>query len=1099
MKKITLIVLGICTALQLTAQTKKDASSASFTPSGEFLVEGLNFHNEGKYREAINAYRKISLSDTLGMVAAYELALSYVAFEKPDSAIYYANYILGFKTEYRRDAYDVLGSAYDIAKQPEKALEVYEQGLKEFPGYHKYYFEKGITLQNMKKYPEAVTNYQKAIEINPYHSSSHLRLGMLALNNDMLVPGVMSLLQFLIIEPGTNRSLQVLIELEKHLKRDTVIEKDSIKYSTPGENTFADLDEMLRSKIALNDAYKTKIKLSYFGIIKQLQLMFEKMELNPADKGYWNTYYTPILKGMWDKQLFEPFIYYIFQSTNDKVEVKMLKKKKKEIAIVTDYIIELLNEKRKMKEVTINGVKSKKRHWYGDGGLLNAIGEFDEAKQIRTGDWVIYNDYGYVDSEGKYAKDGKKTGIWKAYYDNGMMSSEVNYLNDELDGKYSLYYSNGSIKETGVYKKGKIDGEVKSFNAASAPSSSTMYKNGVAEGDYLDYDNFGNLVGKFSSKADKPTGKFFTYFEDGVKKLEGAYVNGEIDGKMTEYYHNGNVESEGVFANGKKTKEWKYYFADKKIKEVGSFLEDNRTGTWKDYHDNGKLFSESVFKDGLLEGKATYYSEEGKLFSEVEYKAGDIMKYRFLDKNGKELAKGENKGGKMVYKKYNSAGFLVSEGTFEKNKEEGIWKYYTATGQLSYQLNYKNGLADGKATYFFPNGTTKRKEYTNKDGFADGYYKEYFLNGVLKSEGWYKEDMLHGLWKYYYPNGKLDEVKYYTNNELTGTIEYYYPNGKKYAQDMYDQNNIFFKHVIFDTLGNVLKTCDVKYGNGPFESIFLNGKPAHIGTFKYEYYDGLETVNYPDGKKRTEIQNKYGKEHGPKISYWPNGTVKQIDTLEFNVTNGICKSFYDNGKLETQYRNVNGNTEGELVSYHKNGTIRVKGNFKEDDRHGYYFVYGQDGMLRYRLNYHYGQILSYSYEDKAGAMLPEIMLPKGTGTVKSFYKNGQPSAEFGVEAGYYNGTFKFFYSTGAIESEEKYLFGDLMGTSKEYTSTGKIKEESNYVLDNLDGVCTEYSDAGVIKTQDTYKLGFKHGVCKTFDDKGNLKQSVIYYNGVPLK
>jgi antitoxin component YwqK of YwqJK toxin-antitoxin module len=1096
MRKLGLFLVCVIATMHVMAQKTKE----SFTPSSEYLIEGVNYHNEGKYREAIDSYKKISLSDTNGLLAAYELALSYVAFEKPDSAIYYAKYILDFKSEYRKDAYDILGSAYDVAKMPEKALETYDLGLKEFPSYHKFHFEKGVTYTNMKLYPEAVASYQKAIELNPYHATSHLRLGYLALNNDMLVPGVMSMLQFLLIEPGTNRSLQVLIELEKHLKRDTVIPRDSIKYSTAGENTFAELDEIIRSKVALNDAYKTKIKLNYYGIIKQLQLMFEKMELNPADKGYWNTYYTPIYKGIWDRNLFEPFIYYIFQSaTNDKVEMKMVKKKKKEIAAFTDYVRELLNEKRKFREVTINGVKAKKHHWYMDGGLLEAIGEYDEAKQIRTGDWIVYNSYGYIVAEGKYTKDGKKMGSWKYYYDNGIISSEINYKDDELEGKYTLYHENGAIKEMGVYKKGKVDGEVKSFNVAGAPSSTSIFKNGVVEGEYLDYDDFGLLSGKFITKSDKPNGKFSMCYENGAKKIEGTYVNGEIEGKMTSYHRNGNVDSEGSLTAGKKTGEWKYYFKDKKIKEVGSFANDLRTGVWKEYHDNGKLFAETNYKDGVMEGKASYYTQEGKLFSEIEYKADAIFKYKFLDKNGKELSKGENKGGKLTYKKYNQSGYLVSEGNFEKGKEEGVWKYYYATGQLSSTITYKNGLAEGKSVYYYPNGTSKRKEYNCTAGNADGYYKEYFMNGALRSEGWYQDDMLHGEWKYYYPNGKLDEVKYFTNDALTGTVEYYRPNGKKYAQDMYDKTNTLDRYKVFDTIGNVYQTIDLKNGNGKFEANHINGKPQHYGVFKYERFDGLETSYYGDGSKMYEIQNQYGKEHGTKIQYWPNGQIKNIDTLAFNVLQGVHKTFYENGKLSRQYTNVDGSTEGEYIAYHQNGAVSMKGNFKDDDRHGYFYSYSQDGMLRYRLNYYYGLIISYSYEDKSGNFVPEIMLPKGTGTVKSFYKNGQPSAEFGVEAGYYNGIFKFFFSNGTIESEEKMLFGDNMGYSKEYLPSGKLLLDENYVLDEKDGVCTTYYETGTIKSKEKYHLGFKHGICTYYDAKGNVSKTINFYYDVPLK
>jgi len=51
-------------------------------------------------------------------------------------------------------------------------------------------------------------------------------------------------------------------------------------------------------------------------------------------------------------------------------------------------------------------------------------------------------------------------------------------------------------------------------------------------------------------------GKYIEWYEDGAKKIEGAYSQGYKDGSWTYYYNNGSKRFKGKYAKDKKVGKW---------------------------------------------------------------------------------------------------------------------------------------------------------------------------------------------------------------------------------------------------------------------------------------------------------------------------------------------------------------------------------------------------------------------------------------------------------------------------------------------------------------------------------------------------------------
>lgn len=104
------------------------------------------------------------------------------------------------------------------------------------------------------------------------------------------------------------------------------------------------------------------------------------------------------------------------------------------------------------------------------------------------------------------------------------------------------------------------------------------------------------------------------------------------------------------------------------------------------------------------------------------------------------------------------------------NIKDGVYKLYDPSGLLIVEENYKNGILDGKSSYFYSNGKIKGSvifkgnkliqviEYYDNNGNkldfgklinGNGYLKLYRDNGEIEEEGPMKDGFRNGEWKYY--------------------------------------------------------------------------------------------------------------------------------------------------------------------------------------------------------------------------------------------------------------------------------------------------------------------------------------------------------------
>jgi len=340
MKQTILLLMIALMSSNLFSQSREDAE--------KLVNEGIAYHDKGDYDGAISKYDKALELDKDNLLAMTEKAFSLLSLQKYEESIKYCEKAIeihkadkGLKTVYVN-----YGNALDGLNKTDKSIEIYDEGIKQFPDYYQLYFNKGITLSSVKKYDEAILCFQKSVTLNPKHASSHNALARLLNINNKRIASLLAYCRFLIIEPESNRAKENLVSVLKIMKGNVEqtgkrsitinVSPDMLGDTTvagkPKENSFASTDLILAMDAGLDYDKKNKKKTEVEQFIRKFETVCSSLNETRKDNYgfYWN-YYAPYFIEMKDKQLVETCAYIAFASSENPDVSSWLKSHKTEI------------------------------------------------------------------------------------------------------------------------------------------------------------------------------------------------------------------------------------------------------------------------------------------------------------------------------------------------------------------------------------------------------------------------------------------------------------------------------------------------------------------------------------------------------------------------------------------------------------------------------------------------------------------------------------------------------------------------------------------------------------------------------------------------
>ncbi len=1064
--------------------------------SGELISQGNKLHDDGKYKEAIALYKKISRSDTNYSDALYELCLS----SHSDSQMVAAhNYALEgmklFPEDYSRFAL-LDGSVLDDMQKSDEALTLYNEGIRRNPQSAIMYFNRGLTFMRQEKYDSAKKDIQQCLLINPYYSSAHYFMGSMYYFDGNLVAAMLALKTYLLVAPSGKYSNAALQKLNSIAKVTDEVLENVKKYKPKKEDNFDLQQQILLSKISYDKKYKLKADLEDY-IVRQIQVVDEKLEYNRNDKGFCMQYYVPFYANAYNDEQFEPMIFTMFSGLDIKAVKAWNSRNKKKSEAFANTAINYLNEIRNTR-VLIYPDRKTAPVWYlySDGKFL-AKGPYKRNGDDITlsGEWEFYHDNGVVSARGQFNSEQKKTGLWTYYYRTGKMKQQTNLKNDLEDGLSEGWFDNGNKWFTEHYKDGKLQGLNEYYFYSGLMKLASNYKDGEKDGSEKKYSSFGNLIAVQQYSKGKKSGEGITYFGTGALQDKLTYKDDKAEGTYRSFYKSGKPEQEGEFTNDMRQGLWTTYYENGNIKEKTTYKDNEITGEFTEYYEDGKLSRKGNYTKKKIDGKLESYDDDGILYHDAMYEKGRLREINFYDKKGNNIYNTTTRRGAADITFYSPQGIKTSQGYFNKEGyKDGLFTEYYASGKISSQVNYKEGQADGAGTTFYNNGR-KQRETTYSNGDEDGYAKGYFYNGKLSYEGWIVDGSKQQQMLYYNNLGDITQKAYYLDDQQNGYTEYYYPGNVKDYEYKY-KNGWLQEITQFDSTGKEISKCVLENGSGTLNYKHYNGSPA--ATCRYEHYllTGPYKIFFFDGSVSSSFYYRDDERDSTYKDYFYGGVLRSEGKYKGGNRVGTWKYYYENGKLKEEFAyNAEGKLEGVDKSYNEDGTLDKVVNYKDGSLSGDFKVYGDNNQLAVLFVYKDNTLQGYSYEDKTGKMVPTIPMKGASGKVTAYYKSGVKSAEVNFLDNDVQGERKFYYSNGKLYIDGTREYGYDNGLKKVFYPSGNVMKEENWVLGNFHGSRKLWYPNGKLEREENYYNDDLHGTCKYYDMQGKLKQTRVYYYG----
>ena len=959
------------------------------------LSEKLN--NED-YDGVIELLKQVNENDSSYSSNLVTLTYYYALQEQHDSVIAIADKVLlSFpENENRSNFINNKATALIGKKEYQAAIDVLNEGVKSYPKKYLFQYNLGIAYEGLKNYKKAVEAFQESIIINPYHQTSHLKLGLLAYQEGKITKALMCFDFYLLLNLDGAGATKKLSTINTLLASKNNAEKPKSNLAFENDHDFDQVDLILDNHLALNKKYKisNKIKLA---VVKQNHVFFEKLEkYKSKEEGFWDQKYLPFFQWVKQNNSFDQMAYTLSLATEYPTYKKEVSKRMYTIkAFVKTYYAGLGDYFGKNEEL-FRGKKQEVTYTYFDN-KLQAIGLVDENDKM-IGEWDVYNENGKVIGKGAFNDEFKKEGEWNWYYESGILKANEHYVSGELDGVLHYYQVNGRLDQVIHYNKGEVEGEYRAHNKAGAltykkefkagvledfrsyyrigeqyPEEIVPYNNGVVEGKVMNYYENGQLYGELNYSKDLKEGDGKKYYSNGALFSQSTYVADELSGFYEEFDINGTVTFNVNTKDG---------FFD---------------GPAKEYYPDGTLSEERNYSNGKLDGAYKGYDIDGKLNYEFTYRNDHLIAYKFYTKEGKILKEGKKQKGEFYYEGYYPNENKKGEGLYDINGGKvGEWKFYDHNGTLKEKETYNDGVLEGALIRYYPNGEIKSQaEY--KDGNIEGYYISYYTNKQMEEQGWYENDALVGKWLSYYPDGKLLSSHYYHKGLQHGDQKYYAA----------DEKLMFVEHFEF---GKHLFTTFYKSNGNRHEVINYDQDSSFTIVYHYENDKINAEFNYLYGVKHGDYKGYHfggeksavgaylnGEQHGEWIWYYENGKVKTKGTFVVGNKHGSWAYYHENGQKSKDELFEYGDETGLWKSYNENGIQTREYTYKYGEEHGPTKFFNDDGVLQLIRYYNMGQVIGYSYLDKTGQPVPMIPIENETGKIVSYYANGTKFTGDGIQ------------------------------------------------------------------------------------------------------
>lgn len=298
--------------------------------------EGVELHDQGEYKKALEKYREALKLDPKFTQATYEMSLS--SFELGDYAnaeVYCNQVIKSADSVLAPRAYAVKSEILLKKDKLDEAIKLLQKGLETYGDDYMLHFNLALNYYKQDEKEKSLTHVKRAIDIDKSHSGAFLLYAYLLNDTGLWVQSILSFQMFLLLEPDSERSKNAFAEMLQTMcikKKEEPVQRSFIQQqlmrNKPATDTISGNappltveDHLDRSKVykAINTTIDSLTKDKKIGIdsfelftaVNHAILDVLEAESVGIKEGIFWTFYIPFFTHIKQSECFETYCRYI--------------------------------------------------------------------------------------------------------------------------------------------------------------------------------------------------------------------------------------------------------------------------------------------------------------------------------------------------------------------------------------------------------------------------------------------------------------------------------------------------------------------------------------------------------------------------------------------------------------------------------------------------------------------------------------------------------------------------------------------------------------------------------------------------------------------
>ncbi|MDB5010851.1 MAG: Tetratricopeptide 2 repeat-containing protein [Mucilaginibacter sp.] len=259
----------------------------------EQVNEARELNGQRNYTGAIAKYNEALKADPENINANIGIAYSLYALDRGLEAIPYLERAIKSGDVLDPGIYDLMGSIYDRANQPEKSIAAYKEGIKIKPELQGLHYDLGLAYFRNKQYVEAEASAIEAIKLDPKHANSQRLYALVTFHQNKRVNALLGFCSFLLLQPQSSRPAEAYGNI-MHILQGGVLKPE--EGATPLPPAEAKEIAVLNARIASVAAAGKAKKLTGLNLLeyefKNIFITAGQLAEKKTDKSFFDKFFA---------------------------------------------------------------------------------------------------------------------------------------------------------------------------------------------------------------------------------------------------------------------------------------------------------------------------------------------------------------------------------------------------------------------------------------------------------------------------------------------------------------------------------------------------------------------------------------------------------------------------------------------------------------------------------------------------------------------------------------------------------------------------------------------------------------------------------------